>query len=106
MSAGMPQSIDPAADKLPRPNRWIPLSLRMFVALLLLFGIWTGIRAYRQFVAIREIEQAGGKSLGRDREARNDFERGLGRACGNHCSQIFFLSICGVRPRPTALWHV
>jgi hypothetical protein len=55
---------DPTTENPPRPRRWIPLSLRMFLAMLLLLGIgalWLGARGYRQMVAIREIEQAGGE---------------------------------------------
>ena len=55
------------ADKPPRRRRWIPLSLRMFVALVLVTGIgsatWIGIPAYRQHVAIREIQKLGGYCL-------------------------------------------
>jgi hypothetical protein len=55
---------DPTTEKPPRRRRWIPLSLRMFAALLASLGIasvWLGARGYRQMVAIREIEQAGGE---------------------------------------------
>src|SRR5258707_454509 len=55
---------DPTTEKPPRRRRWIPLSLRIFLAILLLLGmgaLWLGARGYRQMVAIREIEQAGGE---------------------------------------------
>ncbi len=54
---------DPTTEKPPRRRRWIPLSLRMFAALLASLGVaslWLGACAYRQMAAIREIEQAGG----------------------------------------------
>jgi hypothetical protein len=51
---------DIATDKPPRPRRWIPLSLRLFAALLCAVSTWTGVRAYRQHAAIREIERLGG----------------------------------------------
>ena len=40
-------------DKPPRRRRWIPLSLRMFVAMLLLgaSAVWIGLPAYRQYRA-------------------------------------------------------
>jgi hypothetical protein len=51
-------------DKPPRSRRRIPLSLRMFVALVLVTGIgsasWIGIPAYRQHVAIQEVQRLGG----------------------------------------------
>src|SRR5579863_4787557 len=55
---------DPTTEKSPRRRRWIPLSLRMFLAILLLLGVgglWLGARGYCQMVAIQEIEQAGGE---------------------------------------------
>jgi len=36
------------------------LSLKMFVLILGTMTVWTGIRAYRQYVAIREIERLDG----------------------------------------------
>jgi hypothetical protein len=51
-------------DKPPRPRRWIPLSLRIFVAILLLIGVGSAlpvaVRPYRQWAAIGEIELLGG----------------------------------------------
>ena len=50
-------------DKPPLPWRWIPLSLRIFVAILVLLGVasaWIGVRGYQQLAAIREIEWLGG----------------------------------------------
>lgn len=50
------------ADKPPRRRRWIPLSLRMFAAMLALLGIaacWQLVTAYQQWHAIREIERLG-----------------------------------------------
>ena len=53
-----------APDKPPRPRRWIPLSLRMFLALLVLLGggsaLWIGIPAYQQHRAIHELKQVPG----------------------------------------------
>ena len=55
---------DPTTDKPPRRQRWIPLSLRMFIAILatsVVAGVlWIGVPAYRQYVAIREITRVGG----------------------------------------------
>src|SRR5437899_2297141 len=55
---------NPTADRPPCRRRWIPLSLRVFVVILLLLGVgsalWIGVPAYCQQVAIREIERAGG----------------------------------------------
>ena len=58
----------PVVSETHRPRSlwcWIPVSLRMFVALLVLLGgwsaLWIGIPAYRQQAAIQEIERAGGK---------------------------------------------
>ena len=58
----------PVVSETLRPRslwRWIPVSLRVFAALLVLLGGWSalgiGIPACRQQAAIREIERAGGK---------------------------------------------
>lgn len=54
---------DPRTDKPPCGRRWIPLSLRMFVVMLVLTsvggGLWVGLPAYRQHVAIQEFERRG-----------------------------------------------
>ena len=53
----------PATDKPPRPRRWVPLSLRVFVSMLLLLGVasaWLGVRGHEQLSVIREIERQGG----------------------------------------------
>jgi Leucine-rich repeat (LRR) protein len=56
---------DPTADKPPRRRRWIPMSLRIFGAILILVGMVSafsiGWPAYRQAVAIEEIERVGGE---------------------------------------------
>lgn len=58
---------NPATDKPPRRRRWIPLSLKMFVVLLILFVAWSiwriGVPAYLRHVAIREIERVGGNAI-------------------------------------------
>jgi hypothetical protein len=55
---------DPTTDKPPRRRRWIPRSLRMFVAILALLAggsaLWIGVPAYRQYVAMRNFERVGG----------------------------------------------
>ena len=59
-----PAPADSTTAKPPRPRRWIPVSLRMFVAMLGLLGLgsvfWIGMSAYRQFTTIQEIERLGG----------------------------------------------
>jgi hypothetical protein len=64
MSALGQPTPDSTADIPPRPRRWIPLSLRMFVAFLSLLGtasaLCIGVPAYRQHVAIRELDRLGG----------------------------------------------
>ena len=55
---------DPTAGKPPRPRRWIPLSLRIFLlALVLLGGIGItsiGVRRYRQHSVVSEIRRMHG----------------------------------------------
>lgn len=55
---------DPTAGSPPRRRRWVPVSLKLFLAMLLLLGVgsvvWVGVPAYRQHVAIQEIERFGG----------------------------------------------
>src|SRR5882724_6360030 len=54
----------PSTDKPPCQRRRMPLSLRMFAAMIVMMGgasvLWIGIPACRQFVAIREIERLQG----------------------------------------------
>jgi internalin A len=49
----------------PRRERWIPLSLRMFVTMLVLLfvgsALWVGVPAYRQHVALGKIKTLGGQ---------------------------------------------
>src|SRR5436190_16973127 len=55
---------DPTTGKLPRFRRWIPLSLKMFVAMLGILGViagYCGMQIYRQHAAIQEIERLGGQ---------------------------------------------
>jgi len=66
MAASANPSPAPATDRPPRPRRWAPLSLRLFAAILCAVGAWTGIRAYRQHAAIREIERLGGMVVTRE----------------------------------------
>lgn len=56
---------NPTFDKPPRLRRRLPVSVRVFAAVMVLFGgisaIGVGIPAYRQYVAIAEIERLGGR---------------------------------------------
>jgi hypothetical protein len=51
----------------PRPRRWIPLSLRMYVAVLVIAGVASavniGLPAWRQHIALKEIERLGGFAI-------------------------------------------
>jgi hypothetical protein len=55
---------DPTLSKPPRPRRWIPLSLRMYLAVLVAVGVASiacvAVPIYRQHVAIQEIERLSG----------------------------------------------
>src|SRR5438128_1505926 len=63
---GIPLSPSPDATEgtAPRRPRWIPLSLRIFVAILIALvvggALRVGIRAYRQRVVIAEVERLHG----------------------------------------------
>src|SRR5262245_24873192 len=54
----------PQTEKPPRRRHWIPLALKVFVALLViagtLGGILVGLPGWRNWKAIREIERVGG----------------------------------------------
>jgi len=55
---------DPVTDKPPRRRQWIPLSLRMFLAILLLLGVgglWLGARDIARWLRSRDLKQAGGE---------------------------------------------
>ena len=55
---------DPTADKPPHPRRWIPVSVRLFAAILAILGMggtWVGVQCYRQQLLIQEIERYGGQ---------------------------------------------
>jgi hypothetical protein len=64
----MPASASPSPDSTtqtpPRRKRWMPVSLKLFLAFLVLFGVSSvlliGVRMYRQRVVIRAIEQLDG----------------------------------------------
>jgi Leucine-rich repeat (LRR) protein len=64
MTTSTPPSPDPTTDKPPLPRRWIPLSLRMYVALLAILtvgtALWIGVPAYQQFILIQDIDRLGG----------------------------------------------
>ncbi|MBI3862241.1 MAG: hypothetical protein HY290_10135 [Planctomycetia bacterium] len=55
------------AGRPPRARLWIPVSVRLFVAVLALAGLGRafgfGLHAYRQQAAIREVDRLGGKTL-------------------------------------------
>jgi hypothetical protein len=56
-------SMTAEGDKPPSPRRWIPLSVRICAALLVMLGVgslWIVVPAFRRSVAIREIERLGG----------------------------------------------
>ena len=62
----MPSATQKSSDtaKPPRPKRCIPLSLRLFVAMMVLLfarsSLWIGVPACRRFIAIRELDRLGG----------------------------------------------
>ena len=63
MVAMVPTLPDPAIDKPPQSRRSIPLSLRIFAAILVLIGLastWRCVQAFRQVAAIHEIRRIGG----------------------------------------------
>jgi hypothetical protein len=54
----------PASDKPPRRRRWIPLSLKLFIAMLIITGVvglsWTGLHYRRQQLIKKSVEKLGG----------------------------------------------
>lgn len=64
MATSAAQTADPTTDEPPRRRRWIPLSLRVFAAILVILGVvravGIGVRIYRQYAAIGEIERLQG----------------------------------------------
>src|SRR5437762_1286990 len=57
----------PAADRPPRTRRWIPVSLKLFVAIIVFTGVigasWLGVHYRRQQAVIRLVEKAGGSVM-------------------------------------------
>src|SRR5438045_4739030 len=54
---------DPTTGKPSRPRRWIPVSLRMFLAILVLVGVGgvpIAVPVFRQDQAIQSVERSGG----------------------------------------------
>jgi hypothetical protein len=54
---------DRTTDKPPRPRRWIPVSLRVFLVILAGLGVagtWRCVHGYRQLLTVREVERVGG----------------------------------------------
>ena len=54
----------PTTDMPPRAKRWVPLSLRIYLATMALLGVasvlFVGMPIYEQLIAIREIKRLGG----------------------------------------------
>lgn len=48
-------------ERPPRPRRWIPASLWIFAAILIVLSVWSGVQLYRRHVAIRAIERQSSK---------------------------------------------
>jgi hypothetical protein len=73
--------IDPKEAKPSRPRRWFPVSLRIFLAILLLFGTisagWVGVPAYRQHIArqtIKRLDRGFGVEVWRPRSLHDWLE--------------------------------
>src|SRR5205809_406549 len=64
MSTSATPTTDPTARKPPRRRRWIPLSLRMFVVILMLVfaggTAWITVKGCRQAAIVSRIKEAGG----------------------------------------------
>ncbi|MBI3864631.1 MAG: hypothetical protein HY290_22360 [Planctomycetia bacterium] len=77
-----------ASDKPPRLRRRIPVALRMFAAMLVLFGgggaVWVGVPIYRQQTAMREIHRLGGWTA-----VRYDGPEDLPRLAGDEWAHKF-----------------
>lgn len=67
MTSSMSPSPTPAADKPPRAPRWIPVSLKLFGAVIVFIGVcsvtWLGVHYSRQRAVIRLVEKAGGSVM-------------------------------------------
>src|SRR5438067_1786608 len=63
MATQVSSTFDPTTGKPPRPRRSIPVSLRIFVAILVMLSAGAaavGLHAYWQYNAIGKIESTGG----------------------------------------------
>lgn len=60
MAAPENQNLAPTTDKPPRLRRCIPASLRIFLGMVVLVGVWGSTSAYRRGVAIREVKHFNG----------------------------------------------
>lgn len=61
MAATTVSTAAPTTDKPPRPRRWIPLSLRMVVVVLVVSAIWNCEIIRRRQNALRAVERAEGR---------------------------------------------
>jgi hypothetical protein len=59
MSTLVAPNHDATMPKPPRPRRWIPVSLQMTLANIIVVGGWLAARSYRQQRVIRDLSRAG-----------------------------------------------
>jgi hypothetical protein len=102
-------NLAPAIDGPPRKRTWIPLSLRMFVAITLLVGIgsgsWIGVRSYRQHVAIQDIECVRGWFT--TREIGPSWLRGcIGPEGTKTIDEIIFVNLAHTKNTGAAVAHL
>jgi len=57
MATSSTRAADPTTDKPPRRGRWIPLSLRMFLAILIALALFFTIQFFRRSAAISEVQR-------------------------------------------------
>src|SRR5262245_31217338 len=58
-----PAANDPIVDTPAPRRRWIPVSLRMFVGILVAMAVWSGVGVLRKQATIWAIECAGGRVI-------------------------------------------
>lgn len=98
-------SPDCADSAPPSPRRWVPVSLRMLVLLLVIVTLWMVALGYRRQGAIRSLEAVGGK-VGTNPIGPAWLRRRLGDECMSRFEDALVVSLWDKRVTDGDLVHL